>query len=137
MGKTKIVLDTNILISALGWEGKPKKIFRRVLDGEFELIMSEKQLEELKEVMNYPRLGFTEIQKRAFLEILLQVATLVTTEGKLKVIQEDPDDDMILESAIENNVHYIISGDKHLLRLKEFKNIKIVTVSKYLEEMDI
>ena len=46
MGKTKIVLDTNILISALGWEGKPKEVFRRVLSGEFELILAEKQMEE-------------------------------------------------------------------------------------------
>ncbi len=70
MGKTKIVIDTNILISAIGWEGKPKEIFRRVLAGEFELILAEKQVEELKKVMNYPRLGFTEVQKTAFLEIL-------------------------------------------------------------------
>ena len=134
MGKTKIVLDTNILISALGWEGKPKEIFRRVLAREFELILAEKQLEELKEVMNYPRLGFLEAQKTAFLNILLQIATIVETKGKLKIIKEDPDDDMILESAIESGATFIISGDHHLLKLKEFQNIHIVTVSKFLEE---
>ncbi len=42
---------------------------------------------------------------------------------------------MILESAIENNVSYIISGDNHLLKLKEFQNIQIITVSKFLEEL--
>ena len=43
MGKAKVTLDTNILISALGWEGKPRQVFEKVLDGEIELIISEKQ----------------------------------------------------------------------------------------------
>lgn len=110
MGKKKIVLDTNILISALGWKGNPKEVFRRVLEGEFELVMVEKQLEELKEVMNYPKFAFTEDQKSRFLALLLSVAKVIETSGKLKVIKEDPDDDVILESAIENNVDFIISG---------------------------
>lgn len=133
MGKKKIVLDTNILISALGWKGNPKEIFRRVLEGEFELFMAEKQLEELKEVMNYPKFAFTEDQKSRFLTLLLSVAKVVETSGKLKVIKEDPDDDIILESAIENNVDFIISGDDHLLKIKEYLNVKIVNASEFLK----
>ena len=132
MGKKKLVLDTNILISALGWKGKPNEIFRKVLDEEFELIISRKQIEELKEVMNYPKFSFAEEQKSRFITLLLNVAKVVEISNKLKVIKEDPDDDVILETAVENNADFIISGDDHLLKLKEYSNIKIVTANEFL-----
>ncbi len=134
MGKKKIVLDTNILISALGWKGNPHEIFKRVLDEEFELLLSEQQLEELKEVMNYPRLKFTEEQKSKFLTVLLSVAKIVKTSETLHHIKEDPDDDLILECATENKADYLISGDEHLLTLKTYLGIKIVTATEFLEE---
>ena len=132
MGKKKVVIDTNILISALGWKGKPNEIFRRALDAEFELIISQKQIEELREVMNYTKFSFTEEQKSRFITLLLNVAKVVEISNKLKVIKEDPDDDIILETAVENNVDFIISGDDHLLKLKEYSNIKIVTANEFL-----
>ena len=63
MGKKRIVLDTNILISALGWSGNPRIIFDKVIEGEFELILSFKQLDELLRVLNYPKFKFTYEQK--------------------------------------------------------------------------
>ena len=132
MGKKKVVIDTNILISALGWKGKPNEIFRKVLDEEFELIISRKQIEELKEVMNYPKFSFAEEQKSRFITLLLNVAKVVEISNKLKVIKEDPDDDVILETAVGNNADFIISGDDHLLKLKEYSNIKIVTANEFL-----
>ena len=135
MGKKKVVIDTNILISALGWKGKPNEIFSRVLDEEFELIISQKQIEELREVMNYPKFSFTEEQKSRFITLLLNVAKVVEISNKLKVIKEDPDDDIILETAVENNVDFIISGDHHLLKLKEYSNVKIVTANEFLSQI--
>ena len=131
MGKKKIVLDTNILISTIGWKGNPKEIFKKVLEKQFELIISQKQLEELKRVMNYPKFSFTENQKNKFLSILLETATVVETHNNLDIIKEDPDDNIILETAIENNAEYIITGDNHLLKLKNFKQIKIVTPAEF------
>lgn len=100
MGEKKIVLDTNILISALGWEGKSKEIFRRVLDKEFELIMAEKQLEELKRVLDYPKFEFTEEQKSKFISIITELIILVKTSDKLNIVTDDPSDNIILESAM-------------------------------------
>lgn len=135
MGKEKIVVDTNVLISALGWEGNPKELFRRIINEEFELIISQKQLEEVKSVMNYPKFKFTEEQKSKFLTILLTIATVVETRGTIHVIKEDPDDDVILESSIRNNVQFIITGDGHLLKLKEYSGVKIITVAQFLGEI--
>ncbi len=133
MGKTKVLLDTNILISALGWSGKPKFIFEKCLHGELELVTSPNQIEELKRVMDYPKFNFTEKQKAMFISIILEIATLVEIIGKVKVIVDDSDDNAILETAIMGNVHYLISGDPHLLKLKEFAKVKIVTASEFLE----
>ncbi len=132
MGKKKIVLDTNILISALGWLGKPKQIFNMVLDGELELLISQRQIQELEKVLNYPRLGFTEDQKTRFLSVLLEAATLVETSNTLQVVKEDPDDDVILESAVENNADFLITGDPHLLKIKQFNKVKILTAAQFL-----
>ena len=120
MGKTKVFLDTNILISALGWRGKPKVIFEKCLHDELELITSPNQISELKRVMDYPKFNFTEEQKATFISIILEMATMVEIPGKLKIIQEDPDDNAMLETAVVGNVAYLISGDPHLLQLKEF-----------------
>ena len=133
MGKKRIILDTNILISALGWKGNPRIIFERVIAGEFELILSYKQLNELLRVLDYPKFKFTDEQKDRFLSILLEVATLVKTKSDVDAIKEDPSDNIMLEPANEMKIDYIISGNDHLLKLKEFKGAKIVTAKEFLD----
>ena len=132
MGKTKVFLDTNILISALGWKGKPRVIFEKCLHSELELVTSPNQISELKRVMDYPKFNFTAEQKATFISIFLEIATMIEIPGTVKVIAEDPDDDAMLETAIVGTVDYLISGDPHLLKLKEFAKIKIVTANEFL-----
>ena len=133
MGKKKIVVDTNNLISAFGWNGNSRELLRNIIDKEFELFISKKQIEELKRVMDYPKLKFNEEQKTRFLEILFQIANVVNTTLKIDVIKEDIEDNFLLECAAEINADYIISGDEHLKKLKEYKNIKIVSVNEFLK----
>jgi len=135
MGAPRIILDTNVLISAFGWHGKPRQIFERVLNKEFELLVSEKQIVEIKRVLSYPKLKFTEEQKQRFLDILGNVARIVETHNDLDIIKEDPPDNMILEAAIEHKAAYIISGDFHLLKLGEFQSVKILTPAQFLERI--
>ena len=132
MDKTKVVLDTNILISALGWKGKERVMFEKCLHGELELITSLRQLDELKRVMDYPKFGFTEEQKLLFLGIITSIATVVEITESLKVIEDDPSDDVILETAIVGKADNLVSGDPHLLSLKEIKGVKMVTASEFL-----
>lgn len=132
MGKKKVILDTNILISALGWKGNPRIIFDRVINGKIELIISFKQIGELLRVMEYLKFRFTEEQKNKLLSILLEVATLVMTTSKVDVIKDDPDDNLILEPANEMKIDFVISGNDHLLKLKEFKGAKIITAKEFL-----
>ena len=133
MGKEKIVLDTNILISALGWQGKPYLIFLKVLNEEFELLLSEEQLDEIKHTLDYPKFSFTEEQKAHFVSILLSVANIITIPKQLSIIIEDPEDNIILETAIIGKADYLVSGDEHLLKLQEYSGVKILTASIFLD----
>lgn len=134
MGKTKAALDTNILISALGWEGNPKQVFVKALEGEIELMISDKQFDELERVLDYPKFRFTEEQKKWFKDLVLSIATLVKPTEEINVIKEDPDDNMVLECGVAGNVNYIVTGDTDLLKLKEFRGIKIRTAKDFLKE---
>ena len=133
MGKKKIVIDTNNLISALGWEGNSRDLIRKVIDKEYEFIISIKQLEELKSVLDYPKFKFSEEQKRKFLKIIFEIATVIKTKLKLDVCVDEKDN-MLLECAVEGKADYLISGDDHLLRLKNFRNVKIVSVKEFFEK---
>lgn len=133
MGKKKIVIDTNNLISSLGWNGKSRDLIRKVIDKEFDLFISIKQIIELKRVLNYPKFGFTEEQKRKFLQILFDIAKIIDTkDSKISVITEDPADNMLIECAVKAGADYIISGDNHLKKLKRFKNVRILSVNEFL-----
>ena len=64
MGKrTKVTLDTNVLISALGWKGNPHRILQKAIDGEIELFLSNEQFEEFARVLDYPKFDLTDDQK--------------------------------------------------------------------------
>lgn len=132
MGKKKVVLDTNILISALGWSGKPRLIFNKVLSKKLKLIISDKQLIEIIKVLNYPKFSFTETQKRKFINILLNTSTLIKLDNVINIIKEDPDDNIIITSAYIGKADFIITGDEHLLKLKKFKKIRILNADKFL-----
>ena len=71
------------------------------------------------------------INKNKFLEILYEIATIIDTQIRLDVA-EDPNDNMLIECAVEANADYIISGDEHLTKLKQFRGIRIVSVNDFL-----
>ena len=133
MGKKKVILDTNVLISALGWRGIPRTLLRNVIEGKIELVISNKQFNELLKVLDYPKFKFASEQKKRFVSILLEIAILIETKQELTIIKDDPSDNIMLETAIEGKADYIVTGDNHLLKLKEFKGIKIVTPKQFLD----
>ena len=130
----KVVLDTNILIFALIKAGKPRELFFRLVK-EKALILSNSILDEFLEIADDPRIRkyASERETTVFLNSLGDGAEIVQINSKFKAVKEDPDDDIILRTAYDGKANYIVSGDKHLLSMKEFKEIKIVTVDEMLE----
>lgn len=131
-----VVDDTNVLISALIGHGKPRRLIINLVE-DHELITSREMMTDLIEVLTrakYPGIDSSHINK--FLSILASKAEVVRVQEHLKVIAEDPDDDIVLSTARGGNANYVVSGDKHLLNLREFKGIRIVTVKEMLELLD-
>jgi putative PIN family toxin of toxin-antitoxin system len=73
------------------------------------------------------KFGFTEEEVNTIIEAIISFSEVINTEIKLDVIKSDPDDNKILECAVVCGASYIVSGDKHLLELKEYGKIKIIT----------
>lgn len=129
----RVIFDTNVLISALGWDAKPETCLEEVLHGQAEGYISPAMLDELTRVMDYPRFEFTDDEKRSFLEIVLASFHVVEPGISLEVVEDDPDDDMVLECAVAADADYIVSGDSHLLELNAYEGIDIVSPAAFLD----
>jgi putative PIN family toxin of toxin-antitoxin system len=135
VGKTaKVILDTNVLVSALGWQGNPHKVLQRVVDKEAELFISYEQFEELARVLDYPKFNFTEEEKVRFKALISALAVFVTPRTRLDIVKEDPSDNRILECALVAKADFIISGDEHLLALGKLEGTRIVSAGQFMRE---
>jgi uncharacterized protein len=128
----RAVLDTNILISRiLSPYGNPARIFQRLRDEAFELVLSEPILAEFREMMSCDRLR--RLHRLSDEEIvsaaadLAATATLVEPAERLNVVPDDLDDDKFLEAAVAGEAEFVVSGDHHLLVLKTFRGIRVLT----------
>jgi len=127
----KVVLDTNVFISALFWKGAPYQIFKRILEGAILNFISPKILEELKSRL-LEKFKLPPEKVKEFLEIIVFNSQIVYPKKKLSVVKKDPEDNKILECALEAKASFVISGDKHLLEIKEYKGIKIISPKEFL-----
>lgn len=128
----RVTVDTNVLISALGWNGAEAAVMEMVFDCSLELCISTQILSEFYRVVGYPKFGFTEEEIDGFIGRLLPNAILLNPSKRIHAVEADSDDDRIIEYASEGKSNYIITGDKHLLQLGEYKGIKILTASDFL-----
>ena len=125
---TRVVLDTNVLVSALIDDGKPRKLVLELLD-KYTVILSRQMLAELADVVSRNKFSVTSGQVDRFLYSLVRMSQLVSDIARFKVVLEDPDDDVVLNTAYTGRAEFIVTGDRHLLELDKFKKTKIVTVN--------
>jgi len=128
----RVVLDTNILISAFIFPGgPPEAVYRLVLEGRVELVTSRPLLIELGRVLTEK---FDWDSSRAD-EVVAQVARLAQVVRPTETVREiaaDPSDDRVLEAAAEGGAEVIVSGDRHLLRLGTWRAVRIEPAAKFL-----
>ncbi len=128
-----VVLDTNVLVSAFGWNGPERRVYERCRAGELRQSISPDLLLELERVLHYPKLQFTESEIRACLRDLVAHANLVVPVHRIDVIEQDPGDNRVLECAVESGAKWIVSGDYHLLELHDFTGIQILSAAAALQ----
>jgi len=130
----RVVLDSNVLISAVVFGGKPREILDLAVGGKIKLALSGDILEETRAVLagkkfRYPARVLYSIEKE-----ITVVCEIVDPEEEIQSIPEDSQDNRVLACAVEAGSDYIITGDKHLLELGRFRNIKIARPDEFLRE---
>lgn len=128
---TRVVFDTNILISAFLYKGKPEQVLELALDKQITAVTSSTLLVELLEVL-LKKFDYSE-EKIRQIEHKIKNNFLLVYPKKQLMISRDESDNRVLEAAVEGNCQYIVTGDKDLLDLGSFRGTKIVTADEFLE----
>jgi|SRR3989344_5150464 len=129
----KVVLDTNILISAIAFGGKPKDVLDLVLEERIIAITSPILLAEFKEIYR-KKFPLLEEDFELTIKNIEEIFGIIQPIKTLDLLR-DNDDNRVLEAALEGNCDYIVTGDKDLLELKSYKVIQIVTAEQFLKIM--
>jgi putative PIN family toxin of toxin-antitoxin system len=129
----RIVLDTNVFISGIFFTGPPFQILKAWRDGRIQLLVSPAILDEYQRIGAELALRFRDVDVRPFLDLLTIQAEIVLAPALPSVIHDDPSDDKFLEAALAGKAPYIISGDKHLLKLSVFQGIQILKPKEFVE----
>ena len=129
----RIVLDTNIIISAFGWNGTPRRVLFALLERHYALAFSSETLQELQTVLAYPKFAFSSQQKESLLDFLAAHSDRVEILNKYRIIDEDLSDNAFIDCAVAAGAAIIVSGDTHLLTLRSYGSIQILTPAEFLK----
>lgn len=136
----KAVLDTNVWVSALLWGGKPAEIIKAAEQNKIYIVISEEIVNEINQVLNYPKLKqiyqVESLNHEELIEAVLKIVHFVKVTKRIKIVLEHPTDNKFIECALEAKADYIVSGDKHLLKVGAYKKIPIISVTNFLQILE-
>ncbi len=133
----RAVFDTNILVSATFWTGSSFRLVELADSKKIVCVLSSELILEYQKVINsdeiiekveHKNLILSEVVRR-----VIEQSVLVEPNFKLDVVKDDSDDNKVLECAKAGKVDFVVTNDQHLLKLKEFEGIKIITPKEFLE----
>lgn len=133
----RAVLDANVYVSAyVRPEGPPGQIVERFLrDGAFEVVLSAQIADEVLQALAYPKVlesARTTVAPDLWFEDIVMLAELVT-DHHIGPVSKDPDDDKYIAAALEGRASFVVSGDPHLLDIKEHEGVRIVSPRAFLD----
>jgi putative PIN family toxin of toxin-antitoxin system len=132
----RIVLDTNVIISALLWKGLPNRILKLIEEGRLTLCINEFILDELINVLGRPkfksRIEELNTSVDELIAGILKISEIFPDLKIASVVKDDLEDNWILSCALISKSRYIVTGDPHLLKIKKFHNIIILSPYKFL-----
>jgi putative PIN family toxin of toxin-antitoxin system len=127
----RIVLDTNILVSGLLYQGKPRSLIDLATQGQIEIVSSAEMINELREVLSREKFGLGREEQATIMDFIIRLCRITILKSKFKAVK-DPDDDIVVNTAYDGKAAYIVSGDKEVLELKQFGGIRAVKASEML-----
>lgn len=137
MGAVTVVFDTNVIVSAAGFNGPPEDCIIRSFEDDIRVVTSKPMLDELNRVLGYDHLPFSDDAKDdiplAFLS--LTDADVIEPVNSVELF-DDPDDDKFIECAVEADAEFLVSGDEqHVQPIGEYRGVSIVSPREFLEEV--
>ncbi|GAB5047382.1 putative toxin-antitoxin system toxin component, PIN family [Thermodesulfovibrio sp. TK110] len=130
--EVRVVIDTNVFVSSF-FGGKPRRIIDLWKEGKITLCLSSSILEEYIDVLQ--RIGLKdEIELQELLNLFRSGFNLIftTQTPKLNIVARDPSDNKFIECAVKLQAKYLVSGDKELIKIKKYMDIKILTPAEFL-----
>jgi len=132
----KVVLDVNVWVPVLLWGGNPAKIIKAAEEGKVATVASEEIVGKISQVLNYPKLRkvyqAAGLCLKDLIEAVLKVVKFVKVIKNVMVVVGHVADDKFIECALAAGADYIVSGDKHLLRIGCYEKIRILSVNEFL-----
>ena len=129
----RVVLDTNVFLSGIHWAGASSKVLSAWFLNKFTLVSSMEinrelftQFRDFKIMMETEEIHYWE-------SLVPEKSELVAPNRKIDIVKDDPDDNKFIEAALEGKADYIVTQDKHLLKIKEFRKIKIITPEEFIK----
>ena len=129
----KAVADCNTYISGLLFKGLPSEFLRLAQLGKIQLYLSTPILDEIVGVLRRKKFGLTHSEIARLKRIIETTADKIEPKAGVDAVKADPTDNRVIECALECQADLIVSGDKHLLRLKGYAGIPIMSVREFLE----
>ena len=143
MGKAKkkvkkIVLDTNIPVSALLFNRELSKIVDLWKEGKIIPVVSKETFQEFRRILEYPRFSLTNTEIKSIIEEeVLPFFKVTEITDQVRDVCRDPDDDKFISCAISASADFIVSGDKDLCALSKYKSVRIINVKDFLKMFDL
>ena len=129
----RILLDTNVYISAILFKGKPRQILQELVDERVTAFTSNEILKELEDTLSKPKFKLTNDFVQIVLTEIRDITKLISTSPLKNYLDlRDRNDYHILEAAFSAKIDYLITGDKDLLSLKKISEFKIVSPEEFL-----
>lgn len=135
MRPARIVLDSNVIISAFLFGGPPARVIEYILAGSVRCFVSVPILDEVRDVLRRPKFGLSSDQALTLSEELHDLCQMVTPLTAVRDVHADPDDNAVLECALASNADTIVSGDAHLLDLGVWRGIRILSPAQFIREI--
>lgn len=130
----RIILDTNVFISGIFFTGPPSQILKAWEKRRLQIVLCQPILDEYQRVADELSSKYPSVDITPIIELITIYGQFIDTKGVDISICEDPDDDKFIECAIAGKCKIIVSGDSHLLKLAEYKGVKIVKARDFIEQ---
>jgi putative PIN family toxin of toxin-antitoxin system len=131
----RIVVDTNVVASAIFFGGKPYQLLHCIMEGRVDVVASKEIVDEYEEIVSRLQRKYPSISTRIPLQELLAKLEIIRVRSDIKA-SRDPDDDKFISCAVDGKCFYIVSGDNDLLSVGNYGKIEILTVADFLRRLE-